>query len=112
MSEPRLKARLLVQAILRRYDLEAIPAYIRRSGDPDAGAVLVKVALGPQEAILLSQARDAEGRAGWLRLGGQDRLEESTAEEMIQKAIQRDPDLYVIEVEDAKGRILVEGRLL
>lgn len=112
MSEPRLKARILVQAILRRYDQEAIPAYIRRSGDPDAGAIMLKVALGPQEAIVLSQARDAEGRAGWLRLGGQDHLDEAAAETLIQKAIHRDPDLYVIEVEDAKGRILVEGRLL
>lgn len=112
MSEPRLKTKLLVQAILRRYDQETIPAYIRRKGDPDAGTILLKIAYGPAEAMVLSQARDAEGRAGWLRLGGAERLEDAAAEAAIEKAVRRDPDLYVIEVEDAKGRILVEGPLL
>ena len=111
MSEPRLKTRILVQAILRRYDQEAISAYIRRKGDPDAGTVLLKIALSAQEAIVLSQARDAEGRAGWLRLGG-ERVAEADAEAQIEKAVKRDPDLYVIEVEDTRGRVLVEGLLL
>ena len=111
MSEPRLKARLLVQAILRRYDQEAIPAYIRRSGDADAGTVLLKIALSAREAVVLSQARDAEGRAGWLRLGG-ERIAETEAEAQIERAVRRDPDLYVIEVEDARGRVLVDGLLL
>jgi hypothetical protein len=112
MSEPRLKARLVVQAILRRYDQEAIPAYIRRKGDPDAGTVLLKIATGRDSAIILSQARDADGRAGWLRLGGETGLSEQDAEAAIEKAIRRDPDLYVIEIEDGRGRILVEGPLL
>lgn len=111
MTEPRLKARLLVQAILRRYDQEAIPAYIRRKGDPDSGTVLLKIALGPQQALLLSQARDAEGRAGWLRQGA-GAITEAEAEAAIEKAVKRDPDVYVIEVEDGKGRIFVEGPLL
>lgn len=111
MTEARLKARLLVQAILRRYDLEAIPAYIRRKGDPDSGTVLLKIALGPQTAILLAQARNAEGVAGWLQLGNGP-INEADAEAAIEKAAKRDPDVYVIEVEDARGRILVEGVLL
>lgn len=112
MSEPRLKTKLLVQAILRRYDLETIPAYIRRKGDPDAGTVLLKISTGINEAILLGQARDAEGRAGWLKMGGAERLEDAAAEALIDKAVKRDPDLYVIEVEDAKGRLLIDGLLL
>jgi hypothetical protein len=111
MSEARLKTRLLVQAILRRYDLEAIPAFIRRKGDPDAGTVLLKIALSADYALLLGQARNAEGRAGWLQLGSGPILEKD-AESAIEKAIKRDPDVYVIEVEDVKGRILVDGPLL
>jgi hypothetical protein len=111
MTEPRVKTQLLVQAILRRYDQEAIPAYIRRKGDPDAGTVLLKIALGPQTAILLGQARNAEGLAGWLQLGGGP-ISDANAELAIAKAAQRDPDIYVIEVEDARGRILVDGVLL
>ncbi|WP_341915757.1 DUF1491 family protein [Ferrovibrio terrae] len=109
--EARLKSNLVVQAILRRYDLEAIPVYIRRKGDPDAGTVLLKIALGPQVATLLGQARDAQGRPGWLRLGGAC-ISDADAESAIAKAITRDPDLYVIEVEDPKGRVLVDGPIL
>lgn len=112
MSEPRLKTRLLVQAILRRYDQEAIPAYIRRKGDPDAGTILLKIATSRDTAIILTQARDADGRAGWLRQGGEQRLSDQDAEAAIEKAIRRDPDLYVIEIEDGRARILVEGLLL
>lgn len=111
MTEARLKSSLLVAAILRRYDQEVIPAYIRRKGDPDAGTILLKISLGPLHAILLGQARNAEGRAGWLRLGG-ERIYDTDAERAIEKAVQRDPDLYVIEVEDGKGRILVDGPIL
>ena len=92
MTEPRLKARLLVQAILRRYDQEAIPAYIRRRGDPDSGTVLLKIALGPHEALLLSQARDAEGRAGWLRQGG-GAISDAEADAAIEKAVTRAPEV-------------------
>lgn len=112
MSEPRLKTRLLVQAILRRYDQEAIPAYIRRKGDPDAGTVLLKIAVSRDRAVILSQARDADGRAGWLRTGGEQALSDQEAEAAIEKAIRRDPDLYVIEIEDGRARILVDGPLL
>ena len=111
MTEARLKSYLVVQAIIRLYDLEAIPAYIRRKGDPDAGTILLKIGLSATQAFLLGQARDATGRAGWLRLGGGP-IQESEAEAAIAKAIQRDPDIYVIEVEDGKGRILVDGPLL
>src|SRR3546814_6823072 len=49
----------------------ALPiSYIRRSGDPDAGTILLKLAISRDSAIILSQARDADGRAGWLRVGG------------------------------------------
>lgn len=112
MSEARLKTQILVQAILRRYDLESIPVYIRRKGDPDAGTILLKIAVSRDSAIILSQARDAEGRAGWLRLGGDAPLSEAEAEAALEKAIRRDPDLYVIEIEDGKGRILVDGVIL
>lgn len=115
MSEPRLKAKLLVQAILRRYDIALIPAYLRRGGDPDAGAVLVKISLGrgpDAPAIVLTQARDMEGRARWLKRGGDAPLTDEAAEAMIAQALQRDPDLYVIEIEDAQGRILLDAPLL
>src|SRR3546814_6147531 len=78
---------------------------------PDAGTILRKLATSRDSAIILNQARDADGRAGWLRVGGDQPLSEQDAEAAIEKAIRRDPDLYVIEIEDSKARILVDGQI-
>ena len=42
MSEPRLKARLWVQAAIRRCIVENVSAVVAAKGDENAGAVLVK----------------------------------------------------------------------
>ncbi len=109
MMDARLKAGLLVQAILRLYDRELIPAVLRRRGDADAGAVLVKIAVDRENALLLSQARDAEGRAAWLRTGP---AVDAVIEAAIAKAIDRDPDIWVIEAEDPRGQLPFEAPIL
>ncbi len=109
MIDARLKAGLLVQAILRLYDREMIPVALRRRGDPDAGAVLVKIALDREKSVLMSQVRDIEGRAAWLRTGPDA---DAAIEAAIAKAITRDPDLWVIEAEDPRGRLPFEAPIL
>lgn len=107
--EARLKTGLLVQAILRLYDREMIPAYLRRRGDADAGAVLVKVTLDRNTALLFSQARDGEGRAAWMKTGP---AEDSQIEAQLAKAVSRDPDLWIVEAEDARGRFLLDAPII
>lgn len=107
--DPRLKAELLVQAILRLYDREMIPAYLRRRGDADAGAVAVKISLSRDSALLFTQARDGEGRAAWFKAGPQD---DATVEAALAKAISRDPDLWIVEAEDGKGRFPLDGPII
>jgi len=107
--DARLKSGLLVQAILRLYDQKLIPAALRRRGDPDSGSVAVKIALDRASALLLTQARDGEGREAWLQTGPAD---DAQIEAAIAKAIQRDPDLWVIEAEDARGRLPFEAPIL
>jgi len=110
MSAARLKAGILVQAILRLYDQAMIPAYQRRRGDADSGAVLVKIALGiGQGALLLSQTRDAEGNPAWLKTGP---LSDPEIELQIDRNIKFDPDLWVIEAEDARGRFPLDEKIL
>jgi len=109
MAEPRLKSDLRVAAIIRRYDRLGIGVYRRRKGDPDAGAILVKIALGNGTAILLSQTYDKAGSAAWMKT---DTQADETVEAAIEKAIGRDPDIYVLEVEDREGRILLDAEVL
>ena len=60
MDEPRVKARLWVQMALRLSDAGGRPGAVLRSGDPDAGGVLI-VLRGREGLSVLSQVRAANG---------------------------------------------------
>ena len=98
----RLASGIWVAAYLRRLQIEGIPAYVIARGDATAGAVLVKLAL------MNGQAR-AHMRMFDLLSGDQVwKVLIEGAEPDVDAAITRqrgyDPDLWVIEVEDARGR--------
>ena len=65
-EEPRLKAKLWVQATIRTCGAQGITATIARRGDPDAGAVLIKQNLLGAGFRVLTQFRRPDGGAGWL----------------------------------------------
>jgi hypothetical protein len=106
MSDARLATHIWVAAYLRRLQLQAIPAYLTAKGDATAGAVLVKLALldGTARAYLkrFDFARDTRV---WdvLREGP-----EAEVDAAISRERQIDRDLWVIEVEDAQGRHLLD----
>jgi hypothetical protein len=102
----RLAAHVWVGAYLARLRLAAIPAYVLARGDPTAGAVAVKLATLDGRAALWRRMFDpaAEARA-WVRIseGPEPEIDASLARERA-----RDPDLWVIEVEDRQGRHLLD----
>ncbi|CCG41933.1 conserved hypothetical protein [Magnetospirillum molischianum DSM 120] len=103
--EPRLKARLWVQAAIRQCGTLGIVAMVARHGDDDAGAILIKLNRGPDGCEVFTQVRDGAGRAGWLRATGALPVEEAAAESYISRQRDVDSDLWVIEVEDREGRV-------
>lgn len=103
---PRLAARVWIDAYLRRLDLELIPAHIARKGDATAGAVLVKLATMDGRAQLFQRSFDLmTGERTWVVLAEGD---EAEVEEAARRQGKFDPDLWVIEVEDPKGRHLLD----
>ncbi len=98
----RLASGIWVSAYLRRLQLEGIAAYVITRGDDTAGAVLVKLALMNGWARAYTRGFDLEAdiRVWQVLVEG--------AERDVDAAIARqrsfDPDLWVIEVEDARGR--------
>lgn len=105
MSEPKLKAKLFVHAAIRRCGLEAIPVVVARKGDEDAGTVLVKVNRGNGTAEIYTQARDGEGRLGWLKATGPEPVDDTRAEAAIARARDVDWDLWVLEVDSRDGHV-------
>jgi GMP synthase (glutamine-hydrolysing) len=112
MSEVRLKTRIIVQAALRLCSQHAIPAVVARRGDEEAGTVLIKLNRREHGFTVLTQARVASGELGWLKGTGAQPVDEATADAYIERQVRRDPDLWVIEIEDRDGRPAFQGRIL
>ena len=49
---------------------------------------------------------------GWMNALGQERVEETAADAYIQRTCQRDPDLWVIEIEDKAMDNPFEGAMI
>ena len=109
MSEARLKAKLWVQAAVRTCMVQDMIATIARKGDDDAGAILIKQNLRGAGFRVLTQVRTAEGTAAWLRATGSTPVEEAVADAYIARQIDRDYDLWVVEIEDRDGRLPFEA---
>jgi hypothetical protein len=108
----RLPTALWVMAHLRRANAESVTTTVLRKGEPNSGTLLVKINRLDDRCRLLSQARDIEGNLGWLAAFKGAEVPEAEADAYIARAVDRDPDLWVIEVEDREGRQPFEGRML
>jgi GMP synthase (glutamine-hydrolysing) len=112
MSAARLKTEFWVQACVRRGDLDGTPVMVVRKGDPTSGAILIKrnrFALG---CTVLVETRDAAGERAWYPGTGPDPVDEAAADAYIERSRSRDPDLWVIEIEDRHGRLPFDEKLL
>ena len=108
--EARLKSSIQVQALIRRCDLAMIGVAVTARGDGDAGAILVKLCGRDAGATVLAQARRADGTLGWLRATGAALVAEADADAYIARQRQRDPDLWVVEIETvAPATVLDDG---
>lgn len=83
-----------------------------RRGDSDAGAILLKINRLDLGCIVLAQTRTPQGELAWLRATGDEPVEEAVADAYIARQVSRDPDIWVIEVEDRAGRPIFDGRIL
>jgi hypothetical protein len=102
MSGERLPTDLWVMAHVRQCAAKGIPATIVRKGAVASGTVMVKI-FARNGVRLFNQSRDMDGNLGWLDLLG-GLKPEPEADAAIARALSRDPDLWVVEVEDREGR--------
>ena len=102
---PRLTSDLWVSAYLTRLRLTDIAVYVSAKGDPTAGAVLVKLATLDGQARAFQRSFDLASDARvWVVLA---EGAESEVDGVLARQRSRDPDLWLIEVEDRQGRTLL-----
>jgi hypothetical protein len=91
-TDGRLSTELWVSAHLRRCNDQGLFAAVLRKGDAWGGAIDGNVAwLGVQQGALMTEA-------------------DATA--YIERQVKRDPDLWVVEIEDKQGRNPFEGKIV
>ncbi len=104
----RLNSGFWIQSYLHRLQLAEIPAFVVAKGDPESGAVLVKLNLLDGTARLYQRSYDlmAEKRI-WMMI---EEGEDARIDEQLGRHSRRDPDLWIVEVEDRAGRSLLDER--
>ena len=103
----RLASHIWVSAYLMRLSGAGIYAHIVAKGDETAGAITIKVATMNGKASLITRGPQPDGRVGWHVLM-QDAAEDDV-DQRIGRQRRIDPDLWVVEVEDPRGRHLLDG---
>jgi hypothetical protein len=104
----QLDTSIWVYALIRRASLGGAFATVGRRGDSRGGAVLLKLLNRRKgEARLFAEATRLDGERVWMQpIASTD---EPDLDAYIEKAITRDPDLWVVEIDDPEGRhFLVE----
>jgi len=102
-SQLEISTDVWVGALIRRAQLGGAFATVVRKGDPKAGAVLVKL-FNPRSraATLYASAWRGEGTRIWMEPIASE--VEADLDAYVEKARGRDPDLWVVEIEDGEGR--------
>jgi hypothetical protein len=102
MTNDRLPTEFWVQAQLRRFNAAGTGAYLLRRGDTERGTVLVRL-IGKQGTRILIQVRDLDGKLAWMGVKEGAVLSNPDADAYVDRAVSRDSDLWVIEVETRDG---------
>ena len=100
MKENRIATHLWVEAELRRLSDSGIGVYVTARGDKTGGMVIQKVSDLCGQCRLMGLQRDLLGKLVWINVLQDEIVPESEADLYIQRAKQRDPDLWIIEIED------------
>ena len=108
-----MKSGIWVKALIRRCDLAAIPIAVVARGDGDAGAILLKLNGGVAEGCsVLTQARGQGCELLWMRATGPVPVTETDADAYIARQRQRDPDIWIVEIEHREAANVIDGRVV
>lgn len=105
MTNKRLSSHSWISAYCKYLELEGIPYYVLRKGNLISGAILVKVTMSRDSAVLYHSILDMSGKSIWDTLcqGNHDEIDKN-----LEKQISFDKDLWILEVEEKGGHGLLE----
>ena len=97
----QLPVGLWLEAHLRTLETQCKPYYIVQKGDRSTGIVLVKIDdMAGTCRLLIQQRNFITDKLEWIPALAQEHIASADADAYIKRAISRDPDMWVIEIED------------
>src|SRR4029450_11037190 len=103
---------LWVSAQVRICDRAFIPATVVRRGDPDAGTGSLNITRSEAGVTVYPQASWMGDGPAWSRGTGPSPVPEADADAYIARQVARDPDVWVLEIEDRKGQYQLDGKVV
>lgn len=85
---------------MRRLSSSGLGVYVTAHGDKAGGMVLQKISNMNGQCRLMGLQRDLLGQLVWINVLQDEIIEEREADAYIERATNRDPDLWVVEIED------------
>jgi len=111
VTDERLPSDVWIMAHVRRCNGAGIPAMVVRKGEAKGGALILKINRLGDGCRVLSQARGLDGKLGWLAAFKGADVSETEADEYLARAASRDPDIWIVEIEDRSGQNPFEGEI-
>jgi hypothetical protein len=108
----RLKTELRVQAWIRRCAAEGLMATVVQKGDPEAGALFIKVNRFAAGCEVFSGLTAPDGQPAWLKGTGAEPVPETKADEYLLRQLQYDSDVWILEIEDPKSVFSLDALIL
>ena len=102
----RISTDFWVGAYLNNLRIAGIPAFVVSRGNSEAGSVLIRSnTLDGRSRLFQKSYNLMMDREVWVFT---DEGEDSMIDGIVERQMQRDTDLWIIEVEDREGRTLLE----
>ncbi len=105
---------LWVESHIAQCQSACIPVYVVNKGAHSGATVILKINGLGNGCHVLTQMRDADGELGWMHaLGGNNKdIAEFEIDAYIRRSIERDPDVWAIEIEDKNMKNPFEGKII
>ena len=104
----RLKSDFIISTALRKANRMAISAFVHKKGDPDAGAIFLELETDKNSVQLLHRRFDFDENEIWECRNKGEPQPAYIISEQIEREITRDPDCWVISVQDKQARNIFE----
>ena len=100
----RLKTEFIIAAALRQANSQAISAFVQKKGDANAGTIFLEIETDRDKVSLWHRRYDFDGAEIWECLSGDEMQPSYVIAQRLEREISRDPDCWVISVQDKAGR--------